>query len=145
MFSGVMIVKTILPLVILLATTFVEAQDLPSGLGEVLQQPSHQHLLEYLRDLAPQDYPDYGMIAKAKRGWWDRFGNKGTKRWGNKYKDNKSYGFWITALNKAGNKRKRGDMGVPVGPIERHLADDYDHYTGHSDYSDLPENLTYET
>ena len=36
--------------------------DLPSGLGEVLQQPSHQHLLEYLRDLAPQGYPDYGEI-----------------------------------------------------------------------------------
>merc|ERR1712079_296242 len=33
---------------------------------------------------------------RSKRRWW-----------GNKYKDNKSYGFWITALNKAGNWKKR--------------------------------------
>lgn len=33
---------------------------------------------------------------RPKRRWW-----------GNKYKDNKSYGFWITALNKAGNWKKR--------------------------------------
>merc|ERR1712110_542419 len=37
-----------------------------------------------------------GLGERTKRRWW-----------GNKYKDNKSYGFWITALNKAGNWKKR--------------------------------------
>merc|ERR1712107_894488 len=44
---------------------------------------------------------------KLKRGW--------RSRWGNKYADNKSYGFWITALNKAGNY-KRGKRGEPFVP-----------------------------
>merc|ERR1712110_1141649 len=37
-----------------------------------------------------------GLGERPKRRWW-----------GDKYKDNKSYGFWITALNKAGNWKKR--------------------------------------
>jgi len=45
---------------------------------------------------------------KVKRYW--------RNRWlGNKYRDNKSYGFWITALNKAGNY-KRGKRAEPFVP-----------------------------
>merc|ERR1712211_188214 len=36
-------------------------------------------------------------------------------RYGNKYADNKSYGFWISALNKAYNY-KRGKRGEPFVP-----------------------------
>merc|ERR1711872_194631 len=34
------------------------------------------------------------------------------RRYGSKYDDNKSYGFWISALNKAGNY-KRGKRSTP--------------------------------
>jgi len=44
--------------------------------------------------------------ARPKRRWW-----------GNKYRDNKSYGFWITALNKAGNWKKRGKRAAFLPPM----------------------------
>lgn len=56
--------------------------------------------------LEPVEEPESGSM-KLKRGW--------RNRWGNKYADNKSYGFWITALNKAGNY-KRGKRGEPFVP-----------------------------
>jgi len=49
--------------------------------------------LSYLRDGYDQDPAEYEM--RPKRG-----------RYGNKYADNKSYGFWISALNKADNYKR---------------------------------------
>jgi len=61
-------------------------------------------LAEYLASLDnPASQPQEAMPAmegREKRLW-------GRNRWyGNKYRDNKSYGFWITALNKAGNWKR---------------------------------------
>jgi hypothetical protein len=60
-----------------------------------------REMLDYIVDMRVQEelsqlLGDQGM--KTKRAW--------RNRWGNKYKDNKSYGFWITALNKAGNYKR---------------------------------------
>merc|ERR1711988_988730 len=56
-------------------------------------------LAEYLAN--QMGSPDYlePEVGRAKR-WWG----------GNKYRDNKSYGFWITALNKAGNVKRERDQ-----------------------------------
>jgi len=60
-----------------------------------------REMLDYIVDMRVQQelekiFSEQGM--KTKRAWGSR--------WGNKYKDNKSYGFWITALNKAGNYKR---------------------------------------
>jgi len=64
-------------------------------------------LAEYLASLGsppalqPHDEAPLAMEGRQKRIW-------GRNRWyGNKYRDNKSYGFWITALNKAGNWKRK--------------------------------------
>jgi len=64
-------------------------------------------LAEYL---ASQTSPDYNLPEQEDRAkrWWG----------GNKYKDNKSYGFWITALNKAGNYKR----GKRAGPENRRFT-----------------------
>jgi len=78
---------------------------------------SRAELLDYLANLRlreemeiqhplPMDQLSPVVGAKPKRRW---------SRWGNKYADNKSYGFWITALNKAGNY-KRGKRAEPFVP-----------------------------
>jgi len=49
----------------------------------------------------------------------------------------RSYGFWITALNKAGNY-KRGKRSAFM-PAMGALVDDHNPLTGPSDYSDVAE------
>merc|ERR1711874_104453 len=57
-------------------------------------------LYQRLQEESPYQVGD--EAERPKRRWW-----------GNKYKDNKSYGFWITALNKAGNWKKKRFSSVP--------------------------------
>merc|ERR1712110_182232 len=83
-------------------------------------------LAEYLASkMGSPDYPE-PEESRMKR-WWG----------GNKYKDNKSYGFWITALNKAGNV-KRGKRSAFI-PAMGAMVDDHNPLTGPSDYSDVAE------
>jgi len=83
-------------------------------------------LAEYLSSqMGSPDYPE-PEESRMKR-WWG----------GNKYKDNKSYGFWITALNKAGNV-KRGKRSAFL-PAMGAIVDDHNPLTGPSDYSDVAE------
>merc|ERR1712088_132511 len=77
---------------------------------------------EFLSSLSSPE-PEEG---RAKR-WWG----------GNKHRDNKSCGFWITALNKAGNY-KRGKRSAFM-PAMGALVDDHNPLTGPSDYSDVGE------
>jgi len=77
-----------------------------------MEEPAYvpREMLDYIVDMRVQQelekiLSNEGM--KSKRGW--------RNRWGNKYADNKSYGFWITALNKAGNY-KRGKREAPFVP-----------------------------
>merc|ERR1712172_92015 len=77
--------------------------------------------LSYLRDGYDQDPADYEM--RPKRG-----------RYGNKYSDNKSYGFWISALNKAGNY-KRGKRAVPFVPAMSPGEAEHNPFQGYPDYS----------
>merc|ERR1712141_899790 len=81
--------------------------------------------LSYLRDGYDQDQADYEM--RPKRG-----------RYGNKYADNKSYGFWITALNKADNY-KRGKRAVPFVPAMSPVEQEHSPFQGYADYSDVNE------
>merc|ERR1712126_202860 len=94
------------------------AYPVAEGLEPSLQQPQglsavdRELLAEYLASLgAPAPGPEQDLGGRAKRRWW-----------GNKYRDNKSYGFWITPLNKAGNW-KRGKRSVedfltgPLSPV----------------------------
>jgi len=80
---------------------------------------------EYGQMGSPDDYQE-PEESRMKR-WWG----------GNKYKDNKSYGFWITALNKAGNV-KRGKRSAFL-PAMGAIVDDHNPLTGPSDYSDVAE------
>jgi len=83
-------------------------------------------LAEYLASqMGSPDYPE-PEEGRMKR-WWG----------GNKYRDNKSYGFWITALNKAGNV-KRGKRSAFL-PAMGAIVDDHNPLTGPSDYSDVAE------
>eukprot|EP00088_Acartia_fossae_P039123 TRINITY_DN40707_c0_g1_i3.p2 TRINITY_DN40707_c0_g1~~TRINITY_DN40707_c0_g1_i3.p2 ORF type:complete len:138 (+),score=40.50 TRINITY_DN40707_c0_g1_i3:89-502(+) len=82
----------------------------PEETAEVEDTYIPREMLDYLVDVRVQQeleriLGDQGM--KTKRAW--------RNRWGNKYADNKSYGFWITALNKAGNY-KRGKREAPFVP-----------------------------
>jgi len=88
----------------------------PDHLAYPNNQISREEVLDYLAALKLREmelYPGMAMAGqesgpmKVKRAW--------RNRWGNKYADNKSYGFWITALNKAGNY-KRGKRGEPFVP-----------------------------
>merc|ERR1712087_476669 len=81
--------------------------------------------LSYLRDGYDQDPADYEL--RPKRG-----------RYGNKYADNKSYGFWISALNKADNY-KRGKRAVPFVPAMSPVEQEHSPFQGFADYSDVNE------
>merc|ERR1711963_509327 len=107
---------------------------LPAALANYLQQQKRAQasalerelLAEYLgNQMGSPDYPE-PEVGRAKR-WWG----------GNKYRDNKSYGFWITALNKAGNV-KRGKRSAFL-PAMGAIVDDHNPLTGPSDYSDVAE------
>merc|ERR1712179_277808 len=84
-------------------------------------------LAEYLAREAAPDYAESEVEERAKR-WWG----------GNKHRDNKSYGFWITALNKAGNV-KRGKRAAAFVPAMSALEDDHNPLTGSPDYSSVSE------
>merc|ERR1712106_1227379 len=62
------------------------------------------------------------------------------RSYGSKYDDNKAYGFWISALNKAGNY-KRGKRSTPFVPAMSALDNDRNPFQGHSDYSDMVEQV----
>merc|ERR1712087_851760 len=65
--------------------------DLPKHPGPDHFVASRPEMLQDLTQRLAEDYPiqEGGEESeRPKRRWW-----------GNKYKDNKSYGFWITALN----------------------------------------------
>merc|ERR1712137_463674 len=70
--------------------------------------PSDEEIAEYLAMLRDgyrgPAYPESEPRAK-------RYG-----RFGNKYADNKSYGFWISALNKAGNYKRGKRAGEKIRP-----------------------------
>merc|ERR1712226_108422 len=83
--------------------------------------------LSYLRDGYVQDPADYADEMRPKRG-----------RYGNKYADNKSYGLWISALNKAGNY-KRGKRAVPFVPAMSPMEQEQGPFQGFADYSDVNE------
>eukprot|EP00090_Calanus_glacialis_P045016 TRINITY_DN8118_c0_g1_i2.p1 TRINITY_DN8118_c0_g1~~TRINITY_DN8118_c0_g1_i2.p1 ORF type:complete len:124 (-),score=34.13 TRINITY_DN8118_c0_g1_i2:202-573(-) len=95
------------------------------GLSPYRTRPSEQELVEYiLARQAETGYPQIDISSRPKRGWW-----------GNKHRDNKSWGFWITALNKAGNKKKRDPFIPAMSPQEmQHFP-----FSGYSDYSNYPE------
>jgi len=81
--------------VLLVSVFILQAQGWPFSKREVY--PTDAELAEYLariRDEYDQDIMDLEYRPK-------RFG-----RYGNKYADNKSYGFWISALNKADNYKR---------------------------------------
>eukprot|EP00090_Calanus_glacialis_P007673 TRINITY_DN16118_c0_g1_i2.p1 TRINITY_DN16118_c0_g1~~TRINITY_DN16118_c0_g1_i2.p1 ORF type:complete len:147 (-),score=30.75 TRINITY_DN16118_c0_g1_i2:176-616(-) len=133
--------QTILPLVAVMWSRCGEAQQFSQIMQQQpqqqlpFQQLSHQQLppqqlLPYMRDMAHQENAIYGLDDRPKRGWWS---NRRGSRWGNKYKDNKSYGMWITGLNKAGNKRKRAEMEVP----DMAGYSDYNPYKGFLDYTEV--------
>jgi len=132
------------PILTLLAVfwgSYVESQGLPD-MSEVVQQPYNRQMMEYIRDRMEEEYPDNDMdlVARPKKWWGSSRRKSKSNRWGNKYKDNKSYGFWITALNKAGNKKKRGQMGASLMPALIPIQnEDYTSYAypGYPDYSDF--------
>merc|ERR1740131_155493 len=99
---------------------------MPTPIGQRVWMPSNQDMLQFGNTDGIQDYPDFDMNARPKRRWW-----------GNKHRDNKSYGFWITALNKAGNV-KRGKRSAFIPPMGA-IVDDHNPLTGPSDYSDVAE------
>merc|ERR1711936_1275911 len=93
--------------------------------------PSDEEIAEYLAMLRDgyrgPAYPESEPRAK-------RYG-----RFGNKYADNKSYGFWISALNKAGNY-KRGKRAVPFVPAMSPMEAEHSNpFEGLPDYSDVRE------
>jgi len=91
----------VLSLILYFSVATLYASPVDDGYMVPRPGPAQQRLLYdpalleelYERGLL-EDQPD--LNERPKRRWW-----------GNKYKDNKSYGFWITALNKAGNWKKR--------------------------------------
>merc|ERR1712115_37731 len=95
--------------------------------------PSDEDIAEYLAMIrdgyhipaysGPQQM-DIDSEPRAKR--YGRFGNK--------YADNKSYGFWISALNKAGNY-KRGKRAVPFVPAMSPGEAEHNPFQGYPDYS----------
>merc|ERR1711973_219007 len=97
------------------AVTLSAPQESYEGAGyPELGELSREDILEYLAALRLREMEPYAGLEsqengpmKIKRAW--------RNRWGNKYADNKSYGFWITALNKAGNY-KRGKRAEPFVP-----------------------------
>merc|ERR1712045_690706 len=79
--------------------------DLPKHQGPGHFVASRPEMLQDLIQRLAEDYPiqEGGEESeRPKRRWW-----------GNKYKDNKSYGFWITALNKAAKLEKKRFSSVP--------------------------------
>merc|ERR1711996_136758 len=93
----------VLSLILYFSVATLDANPIDDGYLVPRPGPAQQRLLydpallEELYErglLEDQQQPD--VNERPKRRWW-----------GNKYKDNKSYGFWITALNKAGNWKKR--------------------------------------
>jgi len=101
--------KLVTPLMTLLAvfwTSSVTTEGL-TDMRETVQHPYNQQMMEYIRDRMEEEYSDIDLVDKPKmKRWW---GSSRSNSWSNKQKqkDNKSYGMWITGLNKAGNKRKR--------------------------------------
>merc|ERR1712241_1553087 len=79
--------------------------------------------LDMLRDRYQLQHAAQEEAERTKRRWW-----------GNKHKDNKAYGFWISALNKAGNY-KRGKRGVPFVPAMSPVEADHNPFEGYPDYS----------
>merc|ERR1712066_54523 len=96
--------------------------------GDILY-PGDADMAEYLSYLRDGDYQDLpGYELRPKRG-----------RYGNKYADNKSYGFWISALNKAGNY-KRGKRAVPFVPALSPMEAEHSNpFEGLPDYTDVKE------
>jgi len=92
----------VLSLILYFSVATLDANPIDDGYMVPRSGPAQQRLLYdpalleelYERGLLEDQQPD--LNERPKRRWW-----------GNKYKDNKSYGFWITALNKAGNWKKR--------------------------------------
>merc|ERR1711892_314909 len=93
--------------------------------------PSDQELMEYINSLRGdgQEYPQEMTDPeyRPKR-----------RSYGSKYDDNKAYGFWISALNKAGNY-KRGRRSAPFVPAMSAMEDDRNPFQGDPDYSDMVE------
>eukprot|EP00091_Calanus_sinicus_P003495 TRINITY_DN13665_c0_g1_i1.p1 TRINITY_DN13665_c0_g1~~TRINITY_DN13665_c0_g1_i1.p1 ORF type:complete len:143 (+),score=34.64 TRINITY_DN13665_c0_g1_i1:149-577(+) len=93
--------------------------------------PSDQELMEYINSMRgdgqgySQDLMDVDYRPKRRS-------------YGSKYDDNKAYGFWISALNKAGNY-KRGKRSAPFVPAMSALENDRNPFQGHPDYSDMVE------
>merc|ERR1711934_1019559 len=91
--------------------------------------PSDEDIAEYLamvRDgyRIPYSGPQQMEIDSEPRA--KRYG-----RFGNKYADNKSYGFWISALNKAGNYKRA----VPFVPAMSPGEAEHSPFQGYPDYS----------
>jgi len=91
--------------------------------------PSDAEIAEYLAHL--RDGYDHDIQDLEERP--KRYG-----RYGNKYADNKSYGFWISALNKADNY-KRGKRAVPFVPAMSPMEQEHNPFEGFPDYSDAQE------
>eukprot|EP00092_Neocalanus_flemingeri_P005968 GFUD01006428.1.p1 GENE.GFUD01006428.1~~GFUD01006428.1.p1 ORF type:complete len:143 (+),score=38.16 GFUD01006428.1:88-516(+) len=93
--------------------------------------PSDQELMEYINSMRGEGLgysPDaMDLEYRPKR-----------RSYGSKYDDNKAYGFWISALNKAGNY-KRGRRAAPFVPAMSAMEDNRNPFQGHPDYSDMAE------
>merc|ERR1712137_833057 len=95
--------------------------------------PSDEEIAEYLAMMRDgyrgPAYPGPQHMESESEPRAKRYG-----RFGNKYADNKSYGFWISALNKAGNY-KRGKRAVPFVPAMSPGEAEHGPFQGYPDYS----------
>merc|ERR1712111_105958 len=115
-----------LTLILVLAVVVMEVRGwiIPRRAMRGELSPAEEDMLEYLANLRDEQYQDDGELDyRQKRG-----------RYGNKYADNKSYGFWISALNKAGNY-KRGKRAVPFVPALSPMEAEHNPFQGYPDYS----------
>merc|ERR1712062_141202 len=96
--------------------------------------PSDEEMAEYLAMLRD----GYGSYPGAQQEMDTEPRAKRYGRFGNKYADNKSYGFWISALNKAGNY-KRGKRSVPFVPAMSPAELEHNPFQGYPDSSSAVE------
>merc|ERR1711890_154482 len=110
---------------LLVTLTILASQALAAPSLEEEETSPYYALQDYIQQQRGAPGPvDRELLAEYLASLEDtppEMGNR-SKRWrwyGNKYKDNKSYGFWITALNKAGNvKRGKRSAFLPaMGPL----------------------------
>jgi len=89
-------------------------------MGDQHIQASEDQQNDAIEDIYP-DFKElaYQEISKQEldaltAGLQQKYYKDKRGRYGNKYRDNKSYGFWISALNKAGNYKRAVNTGLDL-------------------------------